>query len=133
MSKTILIADDAVHIRILLEQTLEDFEDAGVELLSASDGLEAWEVVQVKRPDLLILDVMMPGLSGYEVCQRLKGDPSLAHAYVIMLTAKGQAKDHERGIQVGADEYVTKPFNPRHLVKRVAEVLHVQVSSSLLR
>jgi two-component system alkaline phosphatase synthesis response regulator PhoP len=132
MPKTILIADDAVHIRILLEQTLEDFEDAGVEVLSASDGLEAWEFIQAKRPDLLILDVMMPGLSGYEVCQRLKSDPGLSHAHVIMLTAKGQAKDHERGLQVGADEYITKPFNPRHLVKRVAEVLHVQVSSSLL-
>ena len=132
MPKSILIADDAIHIRILLQQTLEDFEDVGVELLTASDGLEAWEVIQAKRPDLLILDVMMPGLSGYEVCERLKTDPGLAHAYVIMLTAKGQAKDHERGMQVGADEYITKPFNPRHLVRRVAEVLNVQVSSSLL-
>ena len=132
MPKTILIADDAIHIRILLAQTLEDFEDVGVELLTASDGLEAWEVIQARRPDLLILDVMMPGLSGYEVCQRLKSDPGLSHAYVIMLTAKGQAKDHERGIQVGADEYITKPFNPRHLVRRVAEVLNVQISSSLL-
>lgn len=132
MPKRILIADDAIHIRILLAQTLEDFEDVGVELLTASDGLEAWEVIQAKRPDLLILDVMMPGLSGYEVCQRLKSDPGLSHAYVIMLTAKGQAKDHQRGIQVGADEYITKPFNPRHLVRRVAEVLNVQVSSSLL-
>jgi two-component system alkaline phosphatase synthesis response regulator PhoP len=129
MPKRILIVDDAVHIRVLLEQTLEDFEDVGVEVLSAGSGVQAWEIIQAKQPDLIILDVMMPGLSGYEVCQRVKDEPSLSHAYVVMLTAKGQAKDHERGLEVGADEYITKPFNPRHLARHIASILGVSVPS----
>jgi two-component system alkaline phosphatase synthesis response regulator PhoP len=133
MSKKILIVDDAVHIRVLLEQTLEDFEDVGVQVRSVCDGIEAWNTIQTYRPDLIILDVMMPGMSGYEVCERLKNDPNLSHAYVIMLTAKGQTIDHERSIEVGADEYITKPFNPKHLVKRVAAVLDVEVTSALLQ
>jgi DNA-binding response OmpR family regulator len=130
MPKRILIVDDAVHIRVLLEQTLEDFEDVGVEVLSASSGAQAWETIQAKQPDLIILDVMMPGLSGYEVCQRVKDEPRLSHAYVIMLTAKGQARDHERGLEVGADEYITKPFNPRHLARHIAGILGVSVPST---
>lgn len=129
MPKRILIVDDAVHIRVLLEQTLEDFEDVGVEVLSAGSGVQAWETIQAKQPDLIILDVMMPGLSGYEVCQRVKDETSLSHAYVILLTAKGQAKDHERGLEVGADEYITKPFNPRHLARHIAGILDVSVPS----
>lgn len=127
MPPKILFADDHIHIRVLLEQALEDFEDAGVELLSASDGTEAWDIIQTERPDLVILDVMMPGLSGYQVCQRLKSDPDFSHVHVIMLTARGQATDHERGIEVGADEYITKPFSPKRLVKRVASALSIQL------
>jgi two-component system alkaline phosphatase synthesis response regulator PhoP len=127
MPTRILYADDHTHIRVLLEQTLEGFEDAGVELLSASDGIEAWEIIQAKRPNLVILDVMMPGLSGYEVCQHLKSDPDLSHAHVIILTAKGQAVDHERSVEVGADEYITKPFSPKRLTARVADVLGIQM------
>ena len=128
MAKKILIADDDTHVRILLEQTLEDFEDVGVELLLAHDGLQAWNVAQAERPDVIILDVMMPELSGYDVCERIKNDPDLSRIHIIMLTAKGQAKDHRRSIEVGADEYITKPFSPRRLVERVATVLGVQVT-----
>ena len=131
MSPKILFADDHIHIRVILEQTLEGFEDAGVELLSAGDGTEAWNIIQAERPDLVILDVMMPGLSGYEVCQRLKSDPDFSHAYVIMLTAKGQAIDHERSVEVGANEYITKPFSPKRLVKRVAKILDIQVPGTI--
>lgn len=127
MPKKILIVDDEVHIRILLAQTLEDFEDAGAQLLSASDGLEAWEIAQSEQPDLIILDVMMPGLSGYEVCQRIKGDPVLSRAHVIILTARGQSEDRERSIKVGANDYITKPFDPDRLVRRVADVLGIGV------
>ena len=127
MPKKILVVDDDTHVRILLEQTLEVFEDAGVELLLATDGREAWDVIQAERPDVIILDVMMPEMSGYEVCERLRADPNCAHAHVIMLTAKGQVKDHQRGLEVGANEYITKPFSPRRLVARVAEVLDVQL------
>jgi len=127
MSKKILIVDDEVHIRVLLEQTLEDFEDAGIELLSAGDGLEAWDVVRAERPDLIILDVMMPGLSGYEICDRVKSDSDFSSAHVIMLTAKGQEVDRLHSVEVGADEYITKPFDPDYLVERVADVLSVSV------
>jgi len=127
MSKKILIVDDEIYIRVLLEQTLEDFEDAGVELLTVGDGLEAWEVAQTERPDLIILDVMMPGLSGYEVCQRIKSDPNLSDIHVIMLTAKGQEIDRLRSIEVGADEYITKPFDPDYLIERTADVLGVSI------
>ena len=122
MSK-ILIVDDEPFIRALLEETLEDLEDEGVELLSASNGLEAWQMIQDEHPDLILLDVMMPKMSGYEVCQRIKQDPELADIYVIMLTAKGQEVDRERGMQVGVDEYVTKPVDPDYIVERAQEVL----------
>lgn len=127
MAEKILVADDEVYIRALLEQTLEDFESVGVELFSASSGREAWDVAQAERPDLVILDVMMPGLSGYEVCQRIRSDPALSHAYVIMLTARGQEVDRLRSVEVGADEYVTKPFDPDYLIERVADVLNINV------
>ena len=127
MSKKILIADDEVHIRALLELTLEDLEDAGVELLSASNGLEAWDIAQAEQPDLIILDVMMPGLSGYEVCQLVRCDPDLSNTHIIMLTAKGQEADQGRSIEVGANEYITKPFDPNYLIGRAADVLGVKV------
>jgi two-component system alkaline phosphatase synthesis response regulator PhoP len=127
MSKKILIADDEVHIRALLELTLEDLEDAGVELLSASDGLEAWDIAQAEQPDLIILDVMMPSLSGYEVCQLVRCDPDLSNTHIIMLTAKGQESDQGRSIEVGANEYITKPFDPNYLIGRAADVLGVKV------
>ncbi len=127
MSKKILIVDDEIYIRVLLEQTLEDFEDAGVELLSVGNGLEAWNVAQAKRPDLIILDVMMPGLSGHEICQRIRSDPDLSNTHIIMLTAKGQEIDRLHSIEVGANEYITKPFDPDYLTERVADVLSVKV------
>ena len=123
MPPKILFADDHDHIRVLLEQTLEEFEDAGVELFPASDGTEAWNIVQAERPDVVILDVMMPGLTGFQVCEHIKSNPNFSHAHVIMLTARGQARDHEHGFEVGADEYITKPFSPKRLIRRVANVL----------
>jgi len=127
MAKKILIVDDEVHIRVLLEQTLEDFEEAGVELFSVGNGLEALDVARAEQPDLIILDVMMPGLSGYEVCRQVKSDPDLLNAYVIMLTAKGQETDRLRSVEVGANEYVTKPFDPDYLIERAADVLRISV------
>jgi CheY-like chemotaxis protein len=123
MSPKIVFADDHDHIRVLLEQTLEEFEDDGAELFPASNGAEAWEIVQAQRPDVVILDVMMPGLTGFEVCDHIKSDPNFSHAHVIMLTARGQARDYERGVEVGADEYITKPFSPKRLIRLVADVL----------
>lgn len=125
MSKKILIVDDEPHIRALLEQTLEDLEDYGIELLTASNGQEAWETAQEECPDLIILDVMMPRMSGYQVCELIKSKPELNNAYIIMLTAKGQAIDRQKGEQVGADEYVTKPFDPDYLIERAETLLGV--------
>lgn len=126
MSRKILFADDHDYIRVLLEQTLEVFEDNGVELLPASNGTEAWDTVQAERPDVVILDVMMPGMSGFEVCKYIKSDPDFSHAHVIMLTARGQASDHELGVEMGANEYITKPFSPKRLIKLVANVLNIE-------
>jgi two-component system alkaline phosphatase synthesis response regulator PhoP len=127
MPKKILIVDDEPHIRALLEQTLEDFEDKGVELLTASDGLKAWEIAQEELPNLIILDVMMPHMSGYEVCERIKAEPMLNGTYVIMLTAKGQEIDRQRGEEVGADEYITKPFDPDYLIERAEAILGISL------
>jgi CheY-like chemotaxis protein len=119
--KKILIVDDEAFIRVLLTQTLEDLEDQDVELLVAGDGREALAVAQRERPHLIFLDVMMPHLSGYEVCRQVKEmDPQI---YVILLTAKGQAVDKEQGTAAGADEYVTKPFDPDYIPERAAQIL----------
>ena len=127
MDKKILIADDEPFIRTLLEQTLEDFEDEGVILLMARNGKEALMLVQTENPDLVFLDVMMPHLSGYEVCRRIKEDAELSSTYVILLTARGQEVDRVRGIDVGADEYITKPFDPDDIIQRTQEILQVEV------
>lgn len=124
MDKKILIVDDEPFIRVLLKQTLEDLEDKGVELLLAADGEEGIEIALNERPNLIFLDVMMPYVSGYEVCQRVKAQDSAI--YVILLTAKGQAMDKERGAEVGADEYVTKPFDPDYVLEKAATILGLE-------
>jgi two-component system alkaline phosphatase synthesis response regulator PhoP len=113
--------DDEPHIRVLLEQTLEDLEDWGVELLQAATGEEGLEMALDEQPNLIFLDVMMPQLSGYEVCERIKA--ANCETYVILLTAKGQATDKEQGKEVGADEYVTKPFDPDYIIARAEAIL----------
>jgi len=124
-NKQILIVDDEAFIRVLLKQTLEDLEDMGVDLLVAADGEEGVEIALRRRPDLIFLDVMMPKLNGYEVCRRIKEVDS--RAYIMLLTAKGQAVDKEKGLAVGANEYVTKPFDPDYVLERAAEVLGIRL------
>ena len=120
---SVLIVDDEQHIRLLIEQTLEELEDDGIDLLTAQDGEEALGVVQNHHPALVFLDVTMPRKSGIEVCQAIKSDPALADTYVVLLTAKGQAHDREQGLAAGADLYMTKPFDPDDLLRRAREVL----------
>jgi two-component system alkaline phosphatase synthesis response regulator PhoP len=120
---TVLIVDDEQHIRLLIEQTLEELEDGGVQLLTAADGEEALEVVGIHRPELVFLDVMMPKKNGFEVCAAIKGDLGLAATKVVLLTAKGQAVDREAGMAAGADRYVTKPFDPDELLAMARELL----------
>jgi DNA-binding response OmpR family regulator len=120
---TVLIVDDEQHIRLLIEQTLEELEDAGVELQTASDGEMALEVVRAQRPELVFLDVMMPKKNGFEVCREIKHDLGLAGTTVVMLTAKGQAYDREQGLAAGADRYLTKPFDPDELLAVARDAL----------
>jgi two-component system, OmpR family, alkaline phosphatase synthesis response regulator PhoP len=125
MPQKILIVDDEPNIRTLLRQAFEDFLTSGVEMLETGEGGEAWRLIQVERPDLIILDIMMPGLSGYEICERVKSDPELSKSHVIILTAKGQAADRQRSFEVGADEFIPKPFDAIDLIKRVANALGI--------
>jgi len=127
MDKKILIVDDEPFIRTLLEQTLEDFEDEGVILLMARNGEEALGLAQTEHPDLVFLDVMIPRMNGYEVCRRIKEDTELSSSYVILLTARGQEEDRVRGMDVGADEYITKPFDPDDIIQRAQEILKMEV------
>ena len=119
----ILIVDDEAHLRMLIQQTLEDLEDEGVQLLTASNGEEALETIRSARPNLVFLDVMMPKLSGFDVCERAKQTPGLDGIYIILLTAKGQEFDRKRGQEVGADLYMTKPFDPNALLQKARDVL----------
>jgi two-component system, OmpR family, alkaline phosphatase synthesis response regulator PhoP len=120
---SVLIVDDEQHIRLLIEQTLEELEDEGVDLLTATDGEEALDVVRNQHPDLVFLDVMMPRRNGFETCAAIKSDPETAATTVIMLTAKGQVYDREQGQSVGADQFLTKPFDPDDLLRRARVVL----------
>ena len=127
MSNKVLIVDDEPHIRLLLEQTLDELEDLGVELLTAKNGGEALELVRSERPQVVLLDVMMPVMNGFDVCRKIKDDAELASTYVVLLTAKGQEFDRVSGAAAGADVYVTKPFDPDDVLARTAEVLGIEL------
>ena len=119
----LLIVDDEPHIRLLLQQTLEELEDEGVEILQAQDGEKAVGMIAEEHPALVFLDVMMPKLSGFEVCSRVKRELGMDGVYIIMLTAKGQEFDKEKGKEAGADLYMTKPFNPDEILEKARTVL----------
>ncbi len=127
MNKKVLIVDDEVHIRALLERALEDVEDEGVELLTAEDGEEGLELATEEKPDLMFLDIMMPKMNGYEVCEKIKQNPDLKDIYVIVLTAKGQATDKVKAEQVQANEYLTKPFNPDMILEKACKILDIEL------
>lgn len=118
--KTILVADDDPVILGLLEV---NFEMEGFVVLTAADGQEALEVAKNDRPDLIVLDVMMPKMTGHEVADALRADADLSSIPVVFLSAKAQGADIARGMELGAADYVTKPFDPIELVERVAAVL----------
>ncbi|MCU0938841.1 MAG: response regulator [Burkholderiaceae bacterium] len=120
MTHRILIADDEPNIVVSLEYLMKR---AGYEVLVARDGQEAIDTIRRERPHLVLLDVMMPGKTGFDVCQELRADEALSGTLVLMLTAKGRATDIEKGMGVGADGYMTKPFSTKDLVAKVAEML----------
>ena len=114
--KRILAVDDEPHILKLVAFSLRS---GGFEVLEATDGLSAIEVARTERPDLVLMDVMMPALDGYEACRRLKADPATTGIPVIMLTAKTQVAEQKAGLECGALAYICKPFRPKDLVSQV--------------
>ena len=128
MARSILIVDDEQHIRLLIEQALEELADDGVDLFTAADGDEALEVIEAQHPDLVFLDVMMPRKNGFDVCRAVKQDLGLTETHVVLLTAKGQAYDRQQGEDAGADLYMTKPFDPDELLQHARSVLGLEAA-----
>lgn len=123
MSRKILIADDEPNIVISLEYLMKR---EGYTVLVARDGQEALDTILRDRPELVLLDVMMPKKSGFEVCQAVRANEELQDTKILMLTAKGRDTDLAKGLALGADAYMTKPFSTRELVQKVAEMLQGQ-------
>ena len=126
MEQKILIVDDEPHIRMLIEQTLEELEDEDVVFFTAENGEEALEIITNEKPQLVFLDVMMSKMNGMEVCRRVKKDLAIEGVYIILLTAKGQEVDRLKGQEVGADIYMTKPFDPEMILNKAREVLELR-------
>ena len=127
MTYKILIADDEPNILISLEFLMKR---EGHQVLLARDGQEALETIQREKPALVLLDVMMPKKSGFEVCQAVRADEALAGVKILMLTAKGRDTDLAQGLGVGADGYMTKPFSTKELAEKVRELLSAARSST---
>ena len=120
MAKKILIADDEPNIVASLEFLMRQ---KGYEVRVVNNGIDAFQAVSEFLPDLLLLDVMMPRMSGYDVCQRVRANADWQHIKIVMLSAKGREAEVCKGLAVGADAYVTKPFSTKDLVAKVAEML----------
>ncbi len=116
----ILVAEDEPDIRDLIAFTLRF---AGHEVVAVGNGAEALESAPVEMPDLILMDVRMPRMTGYEACEKMKADPAIQHIPVVFLSAKGQEAEIRTGISAGADEYLLKPFAPNELTERVNELL----------
>ncbi len=120
MPKKILVVDDE---RVIVQMVGMRLKAHGYDVISASDGQEGLDVAKKEKPDLIILDVMMPKMDGYKVCGLLKMDSRFAKIPIIMFTARAQEKDRDMGKEVGANAYITKPFDPQLLVAKVKELL----------
>jgi two-component system alkaline phosphatase synthesis response regulator PhoP len=118
--KRILVVDDEIYIVHILEFSLSM---EGYEVVTAHDGEEALRRIEETNPDLVVLDIMMPKMDGYEVCRRVRADERFAHLPILLLSAKGRPVDREAGIAAGANDYMTKPFRPRDLIERIEELL----------
>ncbi len=123
----ILIADDEPGMRILIEQTFESLEDKGVVLLQAGNGKETLEIIKAEKPDIVLLDVMMPEMNGFDVCNTAKKVLGMKDIYILMITGNKQKTDIQRGKDVGADYYMTKPFALDDFFKKVVNVLGVEM------
>jgi DNA-binding response OmpR family regulator len=121
MTKSILVVEDEPNIVLSLQFLMKQ---AGFDVRVARDGDEALREVESRAPDLILLDVMIPKRDGYDVCQTIRANPDWAYIYIIMLTAKGREVDREKGISLGANDYVTKPFSTRDLTEKVKHILN---------
>jgi DNA-binding response OmpR family regulator len=121
MSQSVLIADDAPNIVLSLEFLMKQ---EGYEVFSVDNGEEALNFVEQHRPDLVLLDIMMPRKDGYEVCQAIRANEQYKDTRIIMLTAKGRDVEREKGLALGADDYITKPFSTREVVEKVRKYLN---------
>jgi len=121
MSKKVLIVDDEPNIVLSVEFLMQR---EGHEVVTAGDGQEAMDVLAAARPDLMILDVMMPRKNGFEVCAEVRTDPEMSGMPILMLTAKGREAEMKKGLSLGADAYITKPFSTHDLVTKVNELLN---------
>ncbi|MCG8048275.1 MAG: response regulator [Candidatus Thiodiazotropha endolucinida] len=120
MTKTILIVDDEPNIVLSVEYLMKR---EGYQVMTANDGQVAIEMIADTRPDLLILDVMMPRKNGFEVCREIRADPALSGLPILMLSAKGREAEIKKGVSLGADAYITKPFSTHDLVDKVNQLL----------
>ena len=120
MSASILVVDDEPNIVLSLEFIMQK---EGYDVRIAKDGEAALKAIREKVPDLVLLDIMMPAMSGYEVCQRIRANPEWKDIRIVMLTAKGREVDQEKGMAMGADDYITKPFATRDLMAKVKMIL----------
>jgi DNA-binding response OmpR family regulator len=120
MKRSVLIVDDEPNIVLSLEFLLKQ---AGYEVRVARNGEEAVKAVSERAPDLVVLDVMMPTLDGYHVCETIRADPKMRSVRILMLTAKSRDVEREKALALGADDYITKPFSTRELVERVKTIL----------
>ncbi len=120
MANKILVVDDEPNIVLSLEFLMKQ---AGFQVRTASDGEAALAAIAAEPPDQVLLDVMMPRKNGYEVCQAIRANPAWKGTRIIMLTAKGREVEREKGLALGADDYITKPFSTQEVVERVRELL----------
>lgn len=118
--KKVLIVDDEASLRLLISATLEDND---FEISEAEDGISGLEMARKYLPDLIILDMMMPGITGLEVCQKLKSDPVTSGIKILLLTAKGQQRDRDAAWEAGVDFFLAKPFSPSKLLIMVNEIV----------
>ena len=124
MSK-ILIVDDEAFIRLLIEQTLEDLEDKNVQVFSTDNGEDALKIIQDEKPQLVFLDIMIPRMSGYDVCKTIRLDLKMLDVYIVMLTAKGQEADKMLSEELGANLFITKPVDPDEILSIAEKVLDI--------
>jgi DNA-binding response OmpR family regulator len=122
MTHSVLVVDDEPNIVLSLEFLMKQ---AGFDVRVAPDGAAAMKAIEERRPDLVLLDVMMPRQDGFDVCQSIRANPAWKDIRIIMLTAKGREVEREKGMALGADDYITKPFSTREVVDRVKQFLNI--------